>query len=44
MKANWITLAVGYELCGESEKALTVFEQLSGAMKVSRLHLSGLPT
>jgi tetratricopeptide (TPR) repeat protein len=44
MKANWITLAVGYELCGESEKALTAFEQLSGAMNVSRLHLSGPPT
>lgn len=35
MKANWVTLAVGYELCGEPEKALTVFEQLSGAMNES---------
>jgi tetratricopeptide (TPR) repeat protein len=35
MKANWITLAVGYELCGQPEQALTVFEQLSASMSVS---------
>ena len=35
MKANWVMLAVGYELCEEKEKALEVFEQLRSVLKVS---------
>lgn len=36
MKANWVTLAVGYELCGEPKKALDVYASLKKALAVSQ--------
>jgi tetratricopeptide (TPR) repeat protein len=39
MKANWVTVAVGYELCGEPQNALNVYDQLGKALKVSQARL-----
>ncbi|KAH8090651.1 NMDA receptor-regulated protein 1-domain-containing protein, partial [Filobasidium floriforme] len=33
MKANWVTVAIGYELCGEPQNALNVYDQLGKALK-----------
>ncbi len=35
MRTNWITLAVGHELCGDYEEALRILEGLVDVTKVS---------